>query len=111
MSQFEITTSDAAGHLVVALAGECDLAAREALTSALLDAVKVADTVYVDLADLRFLDSSGLHGLIEGYHAAAARGGGLYVVNAAGVVAQVLDLTGVAELLRPPANGDGRSTS
>jgi anti-anti-sigma factor len=105
MVQFEARTSAGADRVVVALAGECDLAARDALTSALLAAVDGAGIVFVDLADLEFLDSSGVHGLIAGHHAAVQRGGRLYVVNAGGVVAQVLDLTGVGELLRPPANG------
>jgi len=104
MAQFEARTSAEAGQTTVALVGECDLAARDALTSALLAAVEDTEVVVVDLAELRFLDSSGVHGLIVGHHAAVQRGGRLYVVNARGIVAQVLDLTGVGELLRPPVN-------
>jgi anti-sigma B factor antagonist len=48
------------------------------------------------------MDSSGVHALIAGHHAALERGGRLYVVNAAGEVARLLDVTGVSELLRPP---------
>jgi anti-sigma B factor antagonist len=104
MAQFELRTSAEAGQAVVALAGECDLAARDALTAALLAAVDGSDVVVVDLTELRFLDSSGLHGLIAGYHAAVERGGRLHVVNAGGVVARLLDLTGVGELLAPPVD-------
>jgi anti-anti-sigma factor len=86
----------------VALRGECDLAAREKLTAALRGAVERTDTVLVDLAHLQFMDSSGVHALVAGHHAALERGGRLYVVNAAGEVARLLDLTGVGELLRPP---------
>jgi anti-anti-sigma factor len=105
MAQFGTTTSVEAGRVVVALAGECDIAARDELTSVLLAAVGSARIVFVDLAELRFLDSSGVHGLVAGHRAAIERGGRLYVVNAAGVVAAVLDLTGVGELLRPPVDG------
>lgn len=102
MANFDVTTSAEPGRVVVALAGECDLAAREALTSALLAAVASAQVVVVDVGGLHFIDSSGVHGLVTAHHAARRDDGRLYVVNAGGVVARVLDMTGVAELLRPP---------
>jgi anti-anti-sigma factor len=102
MALFETSTSVESGRAVVALTGECDLAAREALTSALHAAIERAEVVDVDLAALRFLDSSGVHCLIAGHHTALRRGGRLYVVNAHGAVAQLLDVTGVGDLLRPP---------
>ena len=106
MAQFEVRTSTEAGRIVVALAGECDLDAREELTSVLVSALDRAMVVVVDLAEVRFLDSSGLHALIVGHHAALERGARLYAVNATGVVHQVLDVTGVGELLSPPVDGD-----
>jgi anti-sigma B factor antagonist len=104
MADFEATTSVAPDRVVVALAGECDFSRRDELTSVLLAAVDAAKVVLVDLAELRFLDSSGVHALIAGHHAALERGGRLYVVKAAGVVTRVLELTGVDELLRPPVD-------
>ena len=102
MAQFETSMSVENGSTVVALTGECDLAARDALTSALASAIADAETVIVDLTGLRFLDSSGVHCLITGHHTAQRRGRRRYVVNGHGAVAQLLDLTGVGELLRPP---------
>jgi anti-anti-sigma factor len=103
MSGFEVTTSGGADRAVVALAGECDLTVRDELTSVLLAAVDKAPVVMVDLAALSFLDSSGIHALVTAYHAARDGGRALYAVNATGVVAHVLELTGVGELLSPPA--------
>src|SRR4051794_4461351 len=103
MARFEATTSTQSDRVVVSLTGECDLSVREELTTVLLGAVSQAREVVVDLGGLGFLDSSGVHGLVTAYHAAREEGGFLYVINANGVVATVLDLTGVAELLRPPA--------
>jgi anti-anti-sigma factor len=103
MAQFEAKTSTERDCLIVALAGECDLSVREELTSVLLSAVDRAPVVMVDLGALTFLDSSGVHGLVTAHHAAVSGGGHVYVVNATGVVAEVLDLTGVGALLRPPA--------
>jgi anti-anti-sigma factor len=102
-ARFEVTTSDEPGRVRVALAGECDLAVSDRLTAALLAAVRQAPVVVVDLAALDFLDSSGVHCLVTAHHAALARGGRVEVVNQAGSVATVLDLTGVGPLLS--ANG------
>jgi len=107
MTRFEATTSDEADQVRVALTGECDLAVREELTSALLAAVRRAPVVVVDVGGLDFLDSSGVHGLIVAHHAALGSGKKLFVVNPRGSVATVLELTGVTRLLSPH-RGDGR---
>jgi anti-sigma B factor antagonist len=107
MASFEATTSVRPGRVVVTLVGECDLAVHDEFVAVLLTAVDGAPAVVVDLARLEFIDSSGLHGLIAAHQAAVARGGRVSVVNASGVVADVLDVTGVGELLGPPADGAG----
>jgi anti-sigma B factor antagonist len=104
MARFEATTSDEAGRVHVALAGECDLAVRDELTAALLAAVRRAPVVVVDVGSLDFLDSSGVHSLVVAHHAAKDSGKKLFVVNPTGPVAAVLDLTGVGALLSPPAD-------
>ena len=80
MPQFEVRTSVADGRAVVALVGECDLAGRETLTAALRGAVERTDTVLVDLADLEFMDSSGVHGLVTAHHTARGLGGHLWIL-------------------------------
>jgi anti-sigma B factor antagonist len=101
MARFQATTSAASGRAVVSLTGECDLEGREALTGALLAAVGRANLVCVDLGGVTFLDSSGVHSLVAAHHAARDAGGRLYVMNARGAVATVLDITGVGDLLSP----------
>ncbi|GAB2566960.1 hypothetical protein Aab01nite_45580 [Paractinoplanes abujensis] len=100
---FEARTDVRAGHVLVTLAGECDLAVRDQLHTILEDAVRSSPLVVVDLGAVDFLDSSGVHGLIVAHHEARARGGRVTVVNPAGAVAAVLDITGVGELLSPTA--------
>ena len=100
--QFQTRTSAEPGRTVVAVSGECDLTVRDQFTAALLAAVDQAAVVVVDLAGLRFMDSSGVHGLVVGHRAAREKGRRLHVVNAAGEVARVLELTGLAGLLGPP---------
>ncbi|MET8231730.1 STAS domain-containing protein [Micromonospora sp. NPDC005298] len=104
MPHFEARTSTAPGRIVVTLTGECDLAARDELTSVLASAVRGAPVVVVDVGGLRFLDSTGLHTLVTAHRSAHADGRRLYAVNADGPVATVLDITGVGHLLSPPAD-------
>lgn len=104
MAHFEARTSMTPGRVVVTLTGECDLAAQPELTTVLSAAVRAAPVVVVDVGGLRFLDSTGLHGLVTAHQAARANGRHLYAVNASGAVATVLDITGIGSLLRPPAD-------
>ncbi|GAA1621894.1 STAS domain-containing protein [Actinoplanes couchii] len=103
MANFEARTSAGSGRITVSLTGECDLAVREHLTAVLLDAVHRSRAVFVDLAGLCFIDSSGVHSLITAHHAAKQTGGHVYLVNAGGPVASVLEITGLDTLLRAPA--------
>lgn len=104
MGRFEATTSVGTAAATVTLAGECDLSVRAELTAALDAAIARSRVVVVDVAGLTFLDSSGIHALVMAHHAAQDAGVKLYVVNAGGVVAELLDLTGVADLLRAPGD-------
>ena len=106
MAYFETRTSAEPGRVVVTLSGECDVAARDELASALLAAVQSAPVVIVDVAGLRFLDSSGVHGLVTAHQAAKDTGCRLHVVNPTGTVATVLDITGVGLLLSPAADAE-----
>lgn len=108
MAQFEARTSAEAGGVVVALIGECDLAVRDELAATLHAAVTSSPVVTVDLAGLTFLDSSGVHGLVTAHHTARELGRHLYVINPSGMVATVLDITGVSDLLRPAADDEPR---
>lgn len=106
MGHFSVETTADEKLLTVAISGECDLGCRQELTAALHAALSKAPVVAVDLAGVKFLDSSGLHCLVVAYRGAQAEGKVLYVTGATGVVAHVLDLTGVAALLAPPPDED-----
>jgi anti-anti-sigma factor len=106
MAHFATKTTVDSGRVVVALTGDCDLAAREELTSALLAAVDHGEVVVVDLGAVEFLDSSGIHGLVTAHQAAQRAGREFYAINARGIVAHVLDLTGVGAMLAPTHDGE-----
>jgi len=80
------------------LAGEFDLVARDALEGALTSALRAGDVV-IDMQDVTFLDCSAVGVLTRGLRQAWREGRGLQVVNAAGTVRQMLDLTGVTQEL------------
>jgi len=105
MARFAATTSDDVGGLRVSLRGDCDLAVREELVATLLAAVGRAAVVTVDLAEVDFLDSSGVHGLVAAHRAAVERGGRVVLENPSASVAAVLEVTGVRDLL----GGAGRN--
>jgi anti-sigma B factor antagonist len=87
------------GVIVVRVAGEVDLTVSPELERVVVAAPATDGVrgVVVDLSDLRFLDSSGVHALVKGYLATRDAGLVYTVRNASGVVARVLRITGVAE--------------
>jgi anti-anti-sigma factor len=88
------------GVLHVSLAGDFDMSVAAELTGALVRAARTrgVDRVVVDLRDTEFLDSHGIAALLAGFEAAKRAGRRLSVANAAGMVRQVLEITGLAEV-------------
>ena len=86
--------------IVLAVAGELDLATSPALEQE-LDRVRDADIdlLIVDLRDLRFMDSTGLHALVKAHKQAHDAGRRFAVVQGGAQIERLLDLTGVGDLL------------
>ena len=99
---FEILTElNPGGVLRVCLAGDFDISVGTALSDALVGAARQPGVthVVVDLSRTGFLASHGVAGLVAGYETATAAGRRFTVVNARGLPRQVLDITGLAEVL------------
>jgi anti-sigma B factor antagonist len=92
--------SEGPGYAVVSVAGEIDAGTecklRDVLTSVLARGVL---RVVVDLAGVAFLASSGIGVLMGARRVLAAEGGSLVLASPRGEVAQILSLTGVAEVI------------
>jgi anti-sigma B factor antagonist len=88
------------GTATVTVRGEIDFSNADEVAHGIRDAVThwSPATVYIDLADATFIDSTGLGALIEGYRTAAERGSGFVVVNPNGSFRRVLAVTGLADL-------------
>lgn len=67
----------ASGNPVVAFSGEIDLATAPGMSAALEPWVEAGGPVTVDLSEVTFMDSTGVHALVD---AARALGGRGYIV-------------------------------
>ena len=87
----------------VAIAGEVDMATADTLSEALRSAIAAGPTrrVVIDLAEVTFLASSGISALIRAHHLASAQQATLTVINCPPIIAEILELTGVARTLMP----------
>jgi anti-sigma B factor antagonist len=96
-----VTSADGATHTVI-ITGELDLDGVDQVSQALTEAIEIAGTVKVvaDLGPTQFLDSSGINVLIMARNEAERHGVQFRVVNASGLVEEVLQLTGVLQLLQ-----------
>jgi anti-sigma B factor antagonist len=81
----------------VRLTGELDLAGAPGLRDCLI-ALAAADIV-IDMTDLTFMDCSGISVLIEAHKRAIQHGRTVVLRKPQGMVARVLDLSGVDQVL------------
>jgi anti-sigma B factor antagonist len=85
---------------VVAVSGEVDLATVPELRAALEDALDSgADELWLDLGATTFMDSSGLHAVLDSQARATALGRHMAIVLPAGPVRRLFELTGYRERL------------
>ena len=101
------SVSTRARGITVALEGELDLSNADALQKALLEVVHTRPAVLtVDLAHLTYLDSTGVHCLLDAAETAAASGCHLAVRRANTTVRRVLAICGVDHMLLDHSDGD-----
>ncbi|WP_250002969.1 STAS domain-containing protein [Actinoplanes sp. M2I2] len=101
---FAVHKHDEGGGVVrVAVHGEIDQDVGAALTMIIINATDQADLRFlvVDLERVSFLAAAGVRSLLEGHEAARARGCGYQVINANGVVADVLTAAAGAGVVLP----------
>lgn len=90
MSKFEI--QDQASFALVLVEGEVDMSWSNDLREAILGPIGEGRPVMVDLSGVRYIDSSGIAGLVEGYQKAKAAGTSFGLVAASDPVRSVLEL-------------------
>ena len=83
--------TEQAGRTVVALSGEIDMEEAK-VRRALLDGIKQKRDILVDLAQVTYIDSSGIASLIEGVQAARKQKNDLALVSVSQSALRVLEL-------------------
>ncbi len=105
-----VARDGAAARLTVA--GDIDAESAPALEQSLAEIeADPPSVVDVDLADVGFIDSSGLRVLIVSSRRIAEAGGSMRIVTASAAVCRLLELTGLTEMFGnpPPAEGADRT--
>ena len=87
---FEVKETD--GITCVVLAGEIDLEQSPAARRAVLDAIAHGTAVEVDLAEVSYIDSSGIASLVEGLQQARSQGVDFTLTRISDPVRKVLEL-------------------
>ena len=86
---------------VLAVAGEVDMASSPSLRSAVATALDSgAHELWVDLSTTTFMDSSGLHVLLDAHRIAEELHRRLTIICPPGNVRRLLDITGATNALR-----------
>lgn len=111
---FDLLTIGAEDKAVVKVVGELDLATAPRLRQALADlSKKGAKQVTVDLAEMEFIDSTGLSVLIAAWKRMRENGGDLALQSPNALAMKVFEITGATSVFTitdaPVAatNGDG----
>jgi anti-sigma B factor antagonist len=97
-----INVKSEAETLTIALSGEADLLGAPKIEAALNDA-SIMDPgpslIMIDLRNLTFIDSSGLHALLTGHERCRVRGQELRIIRGPENVQRLFELTGMQETL------------
>lgn len=87
-------------HTVVTVQGEIDAYSHERLRRVLIDLQKPhAHTLVIDLADVPFMDSSGLGVLVGAYKRARSRSGAVCLLSPDDRVLKLLAVTGLNKVI------------
>jgi anti-anti-sigma factor len=93
-----------ADRAVVMLRGELDLMSVAALVDCFAGIAPPVDEVVLDLAELDFIECSGLHAIAAGAQAAAALGASLSIRSPCPQPQRLLDLVNVERIVANPSS-------
>jgi anti-anti-sigma factor len=98
-AQFTAYLADAPdGATCVKLAGEFDIAGRD-LADEVLASTDGARKIVLDLSELEFIDSMGIHFVVTAHQAAEAEGREFTIVRGGPQVTRIFELVGLDEVL------------
>jgi anti-sigma B factor antagonist len=79
---------------MVAVSGDVDYATAPQVREQVLLALRQGSSVHLDLRDVSFMDSAGIHLLVSGSHRARAMGGHLCLIGSSRPVRRLLTVAG-----------------
>jgi anti-sigma B factor antagonist len=95
-----IEVTNQPSHSLVSLTGECDVTNSHLLRNIGQGYVPAdAHLAVIDLSGLRFMDASGVHGLVDARDSLAANGTALVLAAPQPAVARMFTLTGLGEAI------------
>jgi anti-anti-sigma factor len=94
-----VTAEPLEDALLVRAAGEIDVSTIPALRTELEDARQNAVTVLLDLSEITFIDSSGLHLLLDLSQVSSESDWAFFIVRPSKVVRRLIEVSGTADLL------------
>ena len=83
------------------MVGECDVAARDVIDNDRLLTDSDGQLIEIDLSEVTFMDSAGIHCLLEFRKRAERYGPRLVVTHPSPPVRRVLEVSGLMSLLEP----------
>jgi anti-sigma B factor antagonist len=99
-SPFGVRVLHHQSHTVLRVEGEIDLATAPLLRSYLDDVIADADgPILLDLADVTYIDSTGLSAILAAYATVDGQDRDLRVVKASVQVRQLFDLCGITDVI------------
>ena len=109
MTEFTFTITPAPAGPVIAVAGALDVHTAIELRPAVMRTAEALDAgreLVLDLAELDFIDSSGLSVLIAAHKRCVARGARMRLVNAPAFVRRLLAVTGLKTIFLAAGDAD-----
>jgi anti-anti-sigma factor len=94
-----VTAEPLEDAIVVRATGEIDMSTIKVLRRELDAARAQAATTLLDLSRVTFIDSTGLHLLLEATHSSAVSDWAFFVVRASRAVQRVIEVSGTADLI------------
>ena len=94
-----VTAEPREDGIIVRVTGEIDVSTVDVLRCQLGTAREEGTTVLLDLSGVTFIDSTGLHLLLEASHSSAVTDWGFSVVRPSRVVRRLIEVSGAADLL------------
>jgi anti-sigma B factor antagonist len=99
------------GAIIVKVAGQLDLESSPMLRAELVELIDAGcEEVVIDVADLGFVDSSGLSVLLMAHRALKANGGGLEIRNPPPRMRKLLDISGIDRFIPTTVYGETAGT-